>query len=71
MLMMRMSEEEIARRREAEEIDTKREVASILMLRKGYQAFLNGERDQFAFTNDIMAHCYIYDKNPKELVYKL
>lgn len=69
--MMGMREEEIARRREAEELSTKREVASILMLRKGYQDFLNGERDQFAFTNDIMAHCYVYDKKPKEIVYKL
>ncbi|UXQ88967.1 hypothetical protein Thu_124 [Bacillus phage Thurquoise] len=49
----------------------KQEVSSLLLLKKLYQRFLRGEIDYDLLTNSIMAHCYIYGKDPLEVSYKL
>ncbi|QFP93335.1 UNVERIFIED_ORG: hypothetical protein Xoosp15_70 [Xanthomonas phage Xoo-sp15] len=49
----------------------KREVASLLLLRRRYQEFLNSEVDQYQLTNSIVAHCNIYGGDPLTISFNL
>ncbi len=57
--------------RYAKQEATKAEIASLLVLRRKYQEFLNNELDQFQLTNSIVAHCNIYGGDPLTISFNL